>query len=388
MHSQSSDWRSWRTFGLALILGITLLHILWLLSVDYTAGGNSWKQGDWLINSLGSPARRGIFGSALLRLSDLLGTSPLLLLILLQGVVVTLIFVVVGTATLTLGTPQKVFLLLISPGFVVFFWFNDPQGAVRKEILVYLAFLPLIVAAMRGRGSLICCVLSMLAYAMAVASHEGNVFFLPFLWVAMWLVLPGNASIALRVAIIVIPGLLALAGGLYAVANIHVPDPGVICAQIVQRGLDPQICGGAIDYLGSPPEQARMHPGRLLSEHFRSYLLVYMVCLLGFRVLLQGSRRLELGGLAVVASGLAFFPLYILAGDYGRWLNFHVSSLVFVTLIALLKFRPSWLYERPNRLDYACVLALSLVIGISHSPGELIDGFLATIARGVYHTIF
>lgn len=388
MNIPAQNWRSTRALWLILILGLVLVYLLYQLFVDYSLGGNTWKQGDWLINELSAPIRRGLFGSALLRTSDLLGANPLLLLILFQAGIVTLIFVVTGAAAIRLGTPEKVFLLLISPGFVVFFWFNDPQGSVRKEILVYLAFLPLIVSAMKGRGGVVACILAIAAYALAVASHEGNVFFLPFLWVAMWLVLPGNASIALRAALLAAPAVLALAGGLYAVANTHVADPGVICAQVVQRGLDPQVCGGAIDYLESTPEQARMHPGRLLSEHFRSYLLVYLVCLLGFRVLLQGSPRLALGGVAVMASGLAFFPLYILAGDYGRWLNFHVSSLVFVALIALLRFRPAWLYERPNRLDYACVLALSLVIGISHSPGELMDGFLVTIARGIYHAAF
>lgn len=372
---------------LAILLGIVVFYLLYQLILDFSLGGNNWKQGDWLINELAGPIRRGLFGSMLLRTSDFIEVNPLLLLILLQAAIVILIFAVVGMAAFRLGVPDKLLLLLLSPGFVMFFWFNDPQGSVRKEILSYLAFLPLIVAALRGRGSLLACALSITAYAIAMAAHEANVFFLPFLLLAMWLVFPPNATVTLRIVVMAIPILLALAGGLYASVNTHVPDPGVICMQVIQRGLDPQICDGAIEYLERAPADARMHPSRLVSTHFRNFLLVYAVCLIGFRVLLQGSAHLERWLWAIMASGLAFFPIYILAGDYGRWLNFHVTSLVLLSLVFLLKFRPAWLYEKPRRVDFACVLAFSLVIGVSHSPGELIDGFLVKIAHGIYDAI-
>jgi hypothetical protein len=181
-------------------LGQLLFYLLYQLFLDFSLGGNNWKQGDWLINELSGPIRRGLFGSALLRISDVIGLNPLLLLILFQAAIVTLIFAVVGVSAFKLGAPDKVVLLLLSPAFVMFFWFNDPQGSVRKEILAYLAFLPLIVAAIRGRGSLLALALSITAYAIAMAAHEANVFFLPFLLVAMWLVFPPEATVKLRIA--------------------------------------------------------------------------------------------------------------------------------------------------------------------------------------------
>ncbi|MCC5870684.1 MAG: hypothetical protein JJU27_19465 [Gammaproteobacteria bacterium] len=374
---------------IGLLLGGVLAYLLYHLFQDLSLGGNSWKQGDWLINELSGPIRRGLFGSSLLRISDFTGLNPLLLLVLLQASFVALIFVVTGLATYRLGVPDKLVLLLLSPAFVMFFWFNDPQGSVRKEILAYLAFLPMIVAALtlKGHAGIVAYTLSMIAYAIAMTAHEANVFFLPFLWIAMWLMLPPNASVRLRAAVIAIPGLLALAGGLYATINTHLPDPGVICLQVIERGLDPSICGGAIDYLESTPQEARMHPGRLFSTHFRNFLLIYAACLMCFRVLLQGSERADTWLIVTVVSGLAFFPLYLLAGDYGRWLNFHVTSLVLLSLVFLLKYRPAWLYDRPRRLDYASVIAISLIVGVSHSPGELIDGFLVKVAHGVYSSI-
>jgi hypothetical protein len=367
----------------AMLTGV-LMYLFYTLYIDWTLGGNSWKQGDWLIHSLGEPIRRGPFGSALLTLSDALGGNPLALLLVFQGMVIALIFSVVGAAAFKLGAPVKLLLVLLSPAFVVLFWFNDPQGSVRKEMLAYLAFLPLIVVSMTGRGRTLALVLSVVAYGIAVIAHEGNVFFLPFLWLAMWLVLPPHTSLYVRLSILSVPGLLALGAGIYAVVHPNVSDTKLICTHLIQRGMDASVCDGAIAYMETTPEEGRMHPGRLLSTHFRSFLLLYAACLLSFRLLFQGARRPDAWFGAALASGLAFLPLYLVAGDYGRWLNFHISAMVLVLLVFLSRERPDWLYEVPRKLDIACVLVLQLlIVGVSHSPGELIDGFVVKLARGM-----
>jgi hypothetical protein len=222
----------------ALLLGAVLVGVLgyvyYCLFVDYSMGGNSWKQGDWLINELAGPIRRGLFGSALLHVSDALGANPLVLLIVLQASIVTLIFAVLGIAAFDLKVPDKLLLILLSPGFVIFFWFNDPLGSMRKELLTYLAFVPLVVAALRGRGGYAAYAFSTVAYGVAMSAHEGNVFFLPFLCTAMWLILPPEASIRLRLALLAVPCLLAFGGGLYASLYTHVSDYSVLCAPLLR----------------------------------------------------------------------------------------------------------------------------------------------------------
>lgn len=370
------------------VLAGVLIYLLCTLYVDWALGGNSWKQGDWLIHGLGDPIRRGPFGTGLLTLSDALNISPLTLLIVFQGGAISAVFLVVGGATLRLGAPAKLLLVLLSPAFLVMFWFNDPQGSMRKELLSYLAFLPLIVAAMTGRGKGWAISLAILVYGVAVIAHEGNVFFLPFLWMAIWWLLPHDARLVTRLSIMLIPGLLALGAGTYAVAYPNVPDTKQICSHLVQRSLDPSVCDGAIAYLVTTPGEGRMHPGRLLSTHFRSFLLIYAICFVSLRILFQGGRRVDAWFSAALLSGLAFLPLYLLAGDYGRWLNFHFSALVLVLLVFLSRERPDWLYEAPRKLDLACVLLMYLIIGVSHSPGELVDGVLVKLARGIEHLLW
>jgi hypothetical protein len=381
MSSLSQAVRSRNALLLVAILGGVLVYLFYVLFYDYTTGGSSWRQGDWLINSIAEPARRGLFGSALLHISDLVGLSPLLLLILFQAFMVAVIFVVLGLAALDLKVPDKLLLILLSPGFLIFFWFNDPQGSMRKELLAYFAFMPLIVVALRGRGAYPAYAIATAFYAIAVFAHEGNVFLLPFLWVAMWMVLPTEASVGTRIALLAVPGVAAIGAGVYASVYTHVADTGVMCAQVVQRGLDPAICDGAIAFLETPPDQAHMDPTGLLSTWFRNFLLIYAACIVAFRVLFQGSARVETWCFAVIASGAVFLPLYYLAGDYGRWLSLHVCSLVFLALIFLLKWRPSWLYEKPRRLDFLAILGMSFVIGIAHVPGVMIEGSLVKVAR-------
>jgi len=383
MSWRSQTLSSRNAYLLIAILAGVLIYLLYCLYVDYSLGGNSWKQGDWLINELAGPVRRGLFGTALLRLSDVLWLSPLLLLILLQGIIITLIFAIVGAAVLDLGAPDRLVLILLSPAFVVLFWFNDPYGSVRKEILTYLAFLPLVAAALKGRAGYIACAVSGFLYSIAVFAHEGNVFFLPFLCAAMWIVLPPNAPSLARVAVIALPTLAAIGGGIYASLHSNLPDSGLMCQQLVQRGLNSAVCDGAIAYVERATKDAHMHPGRLLARYFRNFLLLYAVCIVSFRILVHGSARVQLWCFGAIASGLVFLPIYFFAIDYGRWLNFHITSLVFLSLILLLKSRPAWLYEAPSRIDYLCVLSLSLIVGVSHL-GVLIDGFVVKVARALY----
>ena len=58
------------SFVLILLYGLATLHVLAGLAQDYLAGGDYFHQGDWLINNMSGPVRRGLLGSALISFSD------------------------------------------------------------------------------------------------------------------------------------------------------------------------------------------------------------------------------------------------------------------------------------------------------------------------------
>jgi hypothetical protein len=383
MSSDQSTNRNGNVIFLCIVLTGVWLYLAYTLHSDWSLGGNSWRQGDWLIHGLAEPVRRGPFGTALLTLADSLRVNPLDMLIALQALIVTLIFGAVGLAAFKLGAPDRLLLLLLSPAFFIVFWFNDVQGAIRKETLAYLAFVPLIIAAGWRQGSWWAIGLAILIYGGAVFAHEGNVFFLPFLWVALWLVMPSHIRPVTRLIFLALPGMLALGAGIYAMAHTQVTDTTPTCMLLVKRGLDASICDGAIAYLSTSTDEVGMHLGRFLTTQFHSFLLIYAACLLPVRLLFQSSDRSQTLSFIALVSGAAFLPLYIVAGDYGRWLNFHLTALVLVLLVYFLVKRPIWLFQPLARFDFFCVLALSLMIGVSHSPGDFIDGFLVNLVRGV-----
>src|SRR5690606_27309956 len=102
---------------------LVLVHLLgwgaacgWLL-LDAARGGHAWKQGDWLINAEAVAVRRGLFGSGLLRLSDLTGIGPLAMTVALQLLLLTAAAGLTLAAALRLRVGFRLFLLLVSPGF-------------------------------------------------------------------------------------------------------------------------------------------------------------------------------------------------------------------------------------------------------------------------------
>src|SRR6056297_4058100 len=56
---------------------------------DLAAGGNPWKQGDWLINSIDTMIRRGLLGNAIIYSADALNVSPVFLVVILQSALIT-----------------------------------------------------------------------------------------------------------------------------------------------------------------------------------------------------------------------------------------------------------------------------------------------------------
>jgi hypothetical protein len=75
--------KSWAKINFIIFSVFTFLilaYILYELGLDINNGGNSWKQGDWLINNETQLVRRGFFGSIILKISDFISINPLVIL--------------------------------------------------------------------------------------------------------------------------------------------------------------------------------------------------------------------------------------------------------------------------------------------------------------------
>ncbi|HMT13735.1 MAG TPA: hypothetical protein PKE19_03190 [Aestuariivirga sp.] len=368
-----------------VFLAISGVQVLAWNEVWLLMNGSDWSQADWLINNAAGPVRRGIVGSGLIALSDATGITLLWLVVGIQAAITAILFgLVLWLITRMPDLPDRLLLLLVSPAFFVF-WSNDFHAIGRKEIIACLAFMTLLVAVYRDRRSLLALVLAAMIFAVAGIAHEANIFFLPFFALAIHLVY-GTTSLR-RVAHATIAVLTLVAAGtmIYALKYASVKDTSLVCAPLLQRGFLPNICEGAITWLGYDIHYAvDKTRAKFLSLRFPQFLLIYGLILLPFwHFFREGPKGRSLFAAAAL-SGLFFLPLYVIAVDWGRWINFHVMALVFVILIYLRVHRPTWAFQPLDDKTKNLFLFFSVVIGIHHVAGVPVGGFAFSWAKNYY----
>ena len=113
--------------------------------IDASLGTDSWRTGDWLINYQGGFVRRGFIGEIIYRISPNRLTT-IWLAIAFQCFIYLLLVYFLLKLFFAKVIERFWILLLFSPGFVILFPFYDELGAFRKELIIFLAFVFLMLA--------------------------------------------------------------------------------------------------------------------------------------------------------------------------------------------------------------------------------------------------
>ncbi len=346
--------------------------IAWVLAgaaQDLAAGGNSWKQGDWLINSDEITIRRGLVGSAILALARLTALNPVLLTVLIQSALVVLTAALTSVAIARSRHHVLLWLLVLCPGFFVSFWALDIQGGLRKELIVFLAFAVLLFGASRPDFAKIWAYLSAIIFALGVLGHEGNVLFAPFFGLCYYQIARQDrltrADLAALAGII---GIACLTAIMAAILFRNVDDHMAVCRPVLAMGVDPAFCAGAIQALEIPlSDFMRTTFWMFFSPKVLSFALLYGLTI-GFVIVIGGmlfDRKAFIITYAV--SALAFAPLYAVAVDWGRWVSFHTTAVIFTMLILLAVGHAAQKAPRVPAIPvYLGLLIYPLVWGFSH----------------------
>ena len=355
---------------LSLFYLAAILFILGFLIYDLKVGGNSWKQGDWLINNEFDTIRRGWLGSFFLDLSYAINVNPVYIVGFLQGLITVCIFFVFLLSGYKLKGNDIAFFLLVSPAFIMF-WFNDPGASMRKEILSYLAFVPLIFSALyNNRYLYISIIISVVFYSLAVFSHEANIFFVPFYVVSILIIKPKDRLLIIVSAFSYIA--IAIAGLTYALFNSSVLDYMDVCKPVLDAGSSEEICKGAIQWLERDIYYAiEVSKGFMLSSNLYKFLIAYIFSLLIFVYLLKNYFSVRFCFIIAIFSSLCFLPLYVIAIDWGRWINYYTVSLTIVILIWMLSRGEEFKNIRFNDLNYYFLLLLFSSFGIANVGGYI-----------------
>ncbi len=310
-----------------------------------------WLHGDWLINRELTEIRRSHIGSWILEISDLLSVSPLMVTFVLQTVLTVLLFYLLISLFLRLNEPLIFSLFVLSPALFVIFWLPYIFAAQRKEMIAFIAILLVLSSCMSRSGAGL--LLGAVLLCIGVYGHEANILFLPLFMSVLWVCRESFVNKALYWTSIAIAVFGSLHAFWYAYSHSLLSDAALVCQPVLDRGVRPEVCEGAILWLTedldySLGEVAKLLAGEKWSDGLSEILrntdnlsalqtlsLIYALTLIPLLFVLGHlQHRWYVIGLALLST-LPFVPLYFVAVDWGRWISMQVFSMMVVTMTLL-----------------------------------------------------
>ena len=358
-----------RTIGMLSLSSFLLasLYVLQQAFEDFQIGGHLWKHGDWLINSELTPTRRAFIGNLILKFSDILGITPVTAIWIIQS---CLFIFSIGLLLLLIkpfkGTPV-IWLVILSPAFFIFFWAASPQAGMRKELIIYISFLCLLMSYIHLNMAIILIIISVFIFSIGVLSHEAMALFLPAYVFCLLLSGKKNKLPSFLIYMLVVVTLsTALGAIIYAATYPSVDNFQQVCQPLLDRGLDASICDGAIRWLQYDAQRSSeiVQSEATLSKWLK-LAAAYLLSTAGFCFFASHTNAPYRVTLLYVVAAIPFFPLFFLGLDWGRWINFHFSSAVF-SVIALLLAGKITIERSPNYRYFVPFLLSNFFWSIGH----------------------
>jgi len=352
-------------------LGAAALVPLLAIRGDLLAGGHAYRQGDWLINLAGGPVRRGLPGEAVLGMARATGADPVALICALQAALVLGLFALLIRAGRRLTDTGAALFLFAGPGCFVAFWAADPDGALRKETLLFTALALLLTAAQSPRRAGALAGGAAALYALACLWHEAMALWLPAMLAALALLTGQGAltrSAARRAGAVMLAG--AAAGLGWALAFPATGTPHAQCAALMQLGARVELCHGSIDWTGSgAPRIAETFAYYLTPANAAHFALAAALALAPLAWLARhlGATRTALTGAAICL--LPALPLYAVAVDWGRFLTISLTALACLAAIRLSRPGAETAHPPVPLVAVATSLAAALLLTPAHTIG-------------------
>lgn len=367
-----------RVAVLALALPLALLVPLLLARAPLQVT-LPWVFGDWLVDYAGGFVRRGLSGELVYALAAVSNGAPLQVI---QALLLGLFEVFLAFFALALwraGDWRLTLLLGTSPLWLLVMLHYGP----RKDLLLLV---PLYAAVALPR-SLDWLVVALVAlFPLSLLCSEANFAWTPALIGIAWLRGSGGRPLLLWLA--------SASVAVFAACLYWRGDPATsaaICASALLHGIPPDVCVGAISAIGanaaSFTHQISWQPwGSTLTMQLLGYdlpLLAWLWLATPWRD--RGERRVH--ALALLACFALSVPLFAVAIDWGRWLMLNLFSAGAFTL--LLRIRAGNVDNPPGgRFAKAWLLALlaaNLLLNPDDTAGHFFgaSGSLGTSAAAL-----
>lgn len=318
-------------FFIIVIIKYLFTLYLWAIECD------GWIIGDWLINFQAGFVRRGLSGSLILNLSDFLKLKPNFTVMWIQMTIYIAYMFILFFLIYRKKINMWFLILLLSP-VTLLFPILDPSNAVtgRKEIILFLLF-ALYVLCLNRKMLKSPFVIFLFSIALLVATlfHELVFFYTPYFILAAYLKSKiDNEPFYFSKILFVILGSFLVMIPLYLFGRTI--NGSIICSGLMEKGLSGNICNGV---LSIPVGIKDVFKCAKENEYFSNYSIAFFLGLVPFVLYIKFSKHqvVTLRKFFVAFFFLFLFssPLFILAVDWGRWINIHFMLLLFTSTLLL-----------------------------------------------------
>jgi hypothetical protein len=304
--------------------------------------------GDWLINYSCGFVRRGLSGYLILKTSHLAGIKANHVVTLIQTVLyagfLAILFKLLSQKKINLW-----FVLLLASPATLLFPILDLGASGRKEIILFFIFSLYVLGLQQNRWQTrLGTGFFSAALLIGTLCHELIIFYIPYFIAANYLQAKthGQPPDYKRVSLVIAGAIIAAVPLMLWGKHIHGETMG---AGLVALGLSPEICTGILawpDNFGIKDALAYYSACGYL-KLYGITLALSMIPFFLFGIKTCNSivtRKSFLAGLVVLF--LLSAPLFLLAVDWGRWINIHCIMLMILCLFLLpdltnLK-KPGW----------------------------------------------
>jgi|GEM_PF-4974909 len=338
---QLKYWQHYLCLALTVFISIFAIVYSWQNYVNQAIAWNPWSIADWLVNYSGGFVRRGLGGEIFINLSHVTGVPANILVLSAQLFSSACFYCCFWFFLARVRIDWSIMLLIGSPAFFLLPALDDIVGA-RKEVLLFAIFgIWLIITQTllpTKRQAQMCG----LILSFFVLIHELTFFYIGYFCLALlqcsnwkeW------QAALIRLCPIVIYPLLTL--GVIAVASGDLDNPAR-CARLHAIGASEGVCTGALNIDINNVENAwqqfsrRDYVKSMINLAFSLFYPLFICVCLMRNHLPKLTARIVIGYLLCFGASL---PLFLLALDWGRWLNIHIT-LIGLACLAMIKFQSS-----------------------------------------------
>ena len=306
--------KNYLVFFILILLYIPLFKYYIFLNNN---GGHSFMTADWLINYRFGYINRGLFGTVVLFLFNDSNSILNFLSIGLISIYITIFYYL--TKTLNLMSQNVITYVLIFSPATFLFNIYDSQGSFRKEILGILSIF-LLISATKNNSNKKYIIMSSIIYTIGIFSHSVNLFFLTTILLIISKKI-NQKSVFTYLLFLIPTSINFIFYFLFSNSEQELYlKRDSMCLELEYLNLS-NLCGyGSFDFLVWDLNAAYyITQNYTINENRQAsyiYIFLYLLSILPLFFDKNSLNNLK----HYLFINISFFPLFLIAFDWGRWI--------------------------------------------------------------------